>query len=147
MNGTLPPYEDMELLAVINPASYAAAQNTAWVNVGKYAGVCALVCTGLIAATGTFDAEVRQAQDSSGTGAKDIGAAPGKAITQQIDTNDNRAFWINVRNQELDADNGFEHVRLELTPATAATLAQAYLFGYGARFKPVPTTNFAQIVP
>jgi cell wall assembly regulator SMI1 len=145
MNGALPQYEDLELLAVINPASYNSAQATAWIDVGKYAGVFALIQTGLIAATGTFDAEIRQAQNSGGTGAKDIGA--GKAITPQIDTNDNRNFWINVRNQELDADNGFEHVRLELTPAVAATLASAMLFGYGARYKPVATTNFNQIVP
>jgi hypothetical protein len=103
----------------IRPASYSSAQSGGWTLVDARAPLVYFLNWGDIASTGTLDAKVEQATDSSGTGAKDI---TGKAITQQADTDDNNEAMISVERTELDTANNFVYARITVTPATAATI-------------------------
>lgn len=82
----------------------------------------------------TVDAKIRQAQDGSGTGVKDIAGA---AITQYTAGDDNKWATIDVDAAKLDINNGFNHVALVITVGngtTGAVVAGALL--QEARHKP-----------
>jgi hypothetical protein len=86
------------------------------------------------------DAKLQQATDSTGTGAKDI---PGKAIVQLLAAGgNNRQALIEVRDTELDVNNGYAFVRLSVTVASAASLVQAVVIGHNPIF--VPGSGFNQ---
>lgn len=129
-------------LGQVSPISSAAANSSSWVNVADMARIVAIIQTGLIAATGTFDAKLEQATSSGGAGAKDI---TGKAITQLADTGDNKNLVIDCRADELDVNGGFKFVRLTLTGATAATVMAGILLGTPA-YKPGVQTNWTQAI-
>lgn len=66
----------------------------------------------------TVDAKLRQAQDASGTGAKDI---TGAGVTQFSGTDDNKWASIDVDAAKLDINNGFTHVELLITVGDGTT--------------------------
>jgi hypothetical protein len=137
--------ELLSVLATIDPASQAAgAASTGWVPVANYFGFLALVQTGVLGTSGTVDAKLQQALDSSGTGAKDIS---GKAITQIVKaTGDNKQALINVKPEELDTVNGFGFVRLSVTVGVAASQTSAQVLGLNPRFAPADASNQAAVV-
>jgi len=92
----------------------------------------------------TVDAKVQQAQDTSGTGSKDI---TGKAITQIVKaTGDNKQALINVKPEDLDTVSGFGFVRLSVTVGVAASQTAAQVLGINARELPANTANQAAVV-
>ena len=92
----------------------------------------------------TLDAKLQQAQDASGTGAKDL---TGKAISQltQAASGSARQALINVRPEDLDVTNGFAYVRLTVTVGVAASLTAAQLLGVNPRFAPGDASNQAAV--
>lgn len=63
-------------------------------------------------AVGTsLDAKITQAQDSGGTGAKDV---PGAALTQVVTGGANKMATIDIGPGALDDKNGFKYVRVEV---------------------------------
>lgn len=136
MNINVKPATRAPIVGVINPASLTAnTYTTAWVSMATFANVLAIIAVGAMTTNGTLDAKFEQAQDSGGTGAKDIA---GKAITQltQAGTDSNKQVELNVMSEDLDVNNSFTHVRLSVTTATAASLAAAVLLGFNARYQP-----------
>lgn len=129
-------------LGQVSPISSSAANSSSWVDVSNMARIVAIIQTGLIAATGTFNAKLEQATSSGGAGAKDI---TGKAITALDDTGDNKNLVIDCRADELDVNNGFKFVRLTLTGATAASLMSGILLGTPA-YTPAVQTNWTQAI-
>lgn len=125
--------ERLAVLAVLNPADLGvAAASTPWLNMAQHNRIVALILGGAI--TGTLDAKLEQATDAAGTGAKDI---TGKALTQFAATDDNKQAAINLRQDQLDMANGFDHVRLTLTPTGGTTnLAGAVVLGGDSRYSP-----------
>lgn len=135
-NANILPSSRISVQAVLNPVSQTAATvTTGWVNAAAFGYLLALLAVGAMSSSGTLDAKLQQASDSSGTGAKDI---TGKAITQltQAGTDSNKQVMINCRPDELDTTNGFTHVRLSVTAATAASLIFAAIFGLDAHYAP-----------
>ncbi len=132
-------------LAKIDPASYAAEQNTARVFVGNYHRFGVLLSVGAIAAGGTLDMDIEQHTASAGGTTKNI---TGKSITQltQAGGDGNDLVWVEVQCEELDVDGGFDYVSVEVTPATAASIFGVVLWGLIPRFPPVPTTNWTETV-
>jgi hypothetical protein len=115
------PSEVVGIVGNIDPDAYAASTVTSgWIAAKNYLAFAALVLAGDLGASATLDAKLEQAQDASGTGAKDI---TGKAITQltQAGTDSNKQVIINLRPEELDVDNAFTHFRLSMTVATATS--------------------------
>ena len=137
--------ELLSVLATLDPASQAVgAASTAWVPVASYFGLLAMVQTGVLGTSATVDAKVQQAQDSAGTGAKDIS---GKAITQIVKAmGDNKQALINVKPEELDTVNGFDFVRVTVTVGVAASITSAQLLGVIPRYAPAEVDNQAAVV-
>ena len=136
LNGLLS--EDVAVDGVIDPdANAAGTLLTAWIPIAKYGQLLAIVAAGDLGVSATIDAKLRQAKDSSGTGAKDIA---GKAITQltQAGTDkSNKQALLNIRAEELDRNNGFTHVALSMTTAVATSDSGAIVIGTRSRFSPV----------
>ena len=132
------------ILGTIDPASTAAGTVlTAWVPVAKFHSFAAILLTGALGASATVDAKLRQATDSSGTGAKDI---TGKSITQLVKaSHDNKQAVIECKADDLDTAGGFTHVALSVTVGTAASLLAAVLLGHNARFQPASDFDDADV--
>jgi hypothetical protein len=137
--------EKLAILATLDPASVAASTVVSnWVSVANFHSISALIQTGVLGASATIDAKLRQATDSSGTGAKDV---TGKAITQIVKASgDNKQATIELRGEDLDVSNGFAYVALSLTVGTAASIVGAALFGANPRFETASAFNQAAVV-
>ena len=137
--------EQLSILATLDPGNQApGVANTGWVPLSTHHGLLALVQTGALATGATVDAKLQQAQDASGTGAKDVA---GKAIAQltQASNGANRQALINLRSEELDVNNGFAYVRLVVTVAAAAANTSAQLMGVNPRLASAETANQAAV--
>lgn len=135
-NPNVKPSDRAPIMRVLNPISQGAATvTTGWVSLATFDKARAILLVGDMTLNSTVDAKLQQASDSAGTGAKDI---TGKAITQLTDAgaDDNKQVEINVRSDELDVANGFNHVRLSVTVAVAASVIAALIEGYDARYAP-----------
>ena len=136
--------EELSILASFDPISQAAATvTTGWVSVANFHAFLAVIQTGVMGASATLDAKVQQAQDSGGTGAKDV---TGKSITQIVKaTGDNKQALINFKPEDLDNANNFSYVRLSLTVGTAASVISATLYGVNPRYATAETFNQAAV--
>ncbi len=138
--------EQFATLAVLAPASVAASTVlTSWVPVSEYHSIAALIDTGVLGASATVDAKLRQATDASGTGAKDV---TGKALVQIVKaTGDGKQASIEMRSDDLDVNGGFTHVALSVTVGTAASLLSARLIGANPRnLLPTNAATVVQVV-
>lgn len=122
-----------------------ATTDSAWVSLSTYHRAWLVVNVGDMGQASTLDVSIRQAQDNAGTGAA---AIVGKAITQltQAGGDGNDLVCIELQTEELDVDNGYEFVGVRVVVAGAAVELGWTLYGCSARFKPVPTTNWTEIV-
>lgn len=130
------PSSNAVLVGVIDPDAYGAGTVTSgWISMQDKEAIQALISVGTMAATSTLDAKIEQATDSSGTGAKDI---TGKAITQltAAGTDSDKQAVINVFDSELDIVNEFDHVRLSMTVAVAASDAGAVILSQAPVYYP-----------
>ena len=137
--------ELLSILATLDPGNQApGVANTGWVPLSTHHGLLALVQIGALATGATVDAKLQQAQDASGTGAKDVA---GKAIAQLIQASNgaNRQALINLRPEELDLNNGFAFVRLVVPVAAAAANTSAQLLGVNPRLASAETANQAAV--
>jgi len=130
----LNPSQRVAVVGLIAPVSASAGTvTTGWVDMRDFLTVMALVSVGVLGSSATVDAKIQQASDGSGTGAKDVA---GLAITQltQASSDSGKQAAINVRQDDLDRENGFRFVRLSLTVATAASLVSAIMLGFDPRY-------------
>lgn len=133
MNGNVKPSDRAAVVGVIDPDLNAAgAVSTGWVDASLFHSFLAVVMAGALGSSATLDAKLEQATDGSGTGAKDIA---GKAITQLTDggSDSDKQALINLFSDELDINNGFTHVRLTMTVATASSDSAGLLLGLDPR--------------
>lgn len=143
------PSERAAVVGVIDPdANTAATYLTEWVPAKNFSKFLAVIMAGDLGASATIDAKIRQATDSSGTGAKDVS---GKAITQltKAGSDDNKQALINFSAADLDINNDFTHVALSMTVGTATSDSGAALLGFDPRFGPASdndTTTVDEIV-
>lgn len=138
--------EDMSPLAIhYSQTRQVAAHVSAWVNMENYHRAWLLLNLGTMGVNATVDAILQQAQDAAGAG---VVAIAGKAIAQltQAGGDANSLVCIELQTEELDVDNGFEFIRFVVTIAVADCVYGAELFGTCSRYKPVPITNWAEIV-
>lgn len=139
--------EELALLAQHDPRTRQVATHVSgWVLMENYHRAWLHLKVGDLGAAATLDAGIQQAQDAAGTGVK---AITGKTITQLTQaggdgTDDD--CCIELQTEELDVDNGFEYIRFYVTIAVADCTYAATLFGACGRYKPVPTTNWTEIV-
>jgi hypothetical protein len=124
--------EKLAVLATLDPASQSAGTVvTSWVKASDFHSIMALIQTGVLGASATVDAKLRQATDSSGTSAKDVA---NRSITQIVKASgDNKQALIEMRTDELDSANGFNYVALSVTVGTASSIVGAALIGGNPR--------------
>lgn len=143
MNPNIKPSDEAVLVGVIDPdLNTAATYTTGWINMGLFEAIQAIILAGALGTSATLDAKLQQATDASGTGVKDI---TGKAITQltEAGTDSDKQAIINCHSDELDVNNGFSHVRLSMTVATASSDSGAVVLGHHARYQ--PATDIASV--
>ena len=137
--------DSVALVATIDPDAYTAAAYTSdYVDMSKFHRIQAMVLVGDMGASGTIDAKLVQATDSSGTGSKDIS---GKAITQltQAGSDDNKQAIINLHMSELDLDNNFDFCALTVTVAAATSDMGAVIIGVDARHDPATASDLSTV--
>ncbi len=138
--------ESLAILGAVNPSSQAVGSAaTGWISAANVERLLGVVQVGTFGAAATVDASIQQAQDAAGTGAKAIGTGKAIATLAAAGGNDVQAT-IDVRTEELDANNGFDYVQLTLTVGVAATETSAVLIGGEARFEPAGALNSASVV-
>ncbi len=134
MNGNLKPSDRAAIVGVIDPdLNTAGTVTTDWIDLTEFHALLAIVMAGALGSSATLDAKFEQATDASGTDAKDV---TGKAITQKTqagtDKSDTQAL-INLTADDIDFNNGFTHVRLSMTVATASSDSAALVVGLDPR--------------
>ncbi len=139
------PSEETALVGVIDPDATAASTVTsAWIKAADFFSFMAVVFAGTLGASATVDAKLEQATDSSGTSAKDI---TGKSITQltQAGTDDDKQSIINLRQEELDVQNGFDYFRLSVTVAIATSDVGGVVLGCHPRRAPASDFDLSSV--
>lgn len=131
---TVRPAQRVAVVGAIDPdASAAGTYTTGWVSMATFSSLMAVVMAGTLGSSATLDAKLEQAQDGSGTGAKDIANS---AITQltQAGTDSDKQAVIQCFAEDLDLVNAFTHVRLSMTVGTATSDVAALLLGLDPRY-------------
>jgi len=139
------PSEKVAVLATVDPDVLTAAAHTSdYVSLADFESIMAIVMAGTLGSSATMDAKLVQATDASGTDSKDI---TGKAITQltEAGTDSDKQAIINCRAEELDLDNGFTHVALTITVATASSAGGGVILGLNPRYAPASDNDLASV--
>ena len=137
--------EQFAILGRTGPVNANAAQ-TAWISVSNFHRLLALIDTGANV-NGILNAQLLQALDASGTGAKPITGANGqaKALTPiAAGTAANVQALIDCSVDEMDTNNGFAFVLLQINLSSAGLIA-GLLLGINARFEPANSLNAASV--
>ena len=144
MNTNILPSEQIGVLDTINPAGYVVgATNTAWLDHKNFFTMCVLFAVGALAANGTVTLKLQQATSSAGAGAKDIA---GKTVTLTKAANDdNKQAMINLRQEELDVNGGFNYVRAVMTVAGAQAGAFVTVLGLNPTRGPASDENDSDV--
>ena len=137
--------EKVAVGGTIDPdATGASTVVSDYMSMADFEQALAIIMTGTLGASATVDAKLVQATDSSGTGSKDI---TGKAITQLVKaSNDDDQVTIDCRAEELDIDNGFDHVAISLTVGAATSDVGALLLGLNPRYAPASDNQLSSVV-
>lgn len=142
---TINPSDRAAVAGVIDPDAYSTGtQTTGWIDMGKFAAIMAIVQAGTLGASATIDAKLEQAQDSSGSGAKDVSGSDITQLTKAGSDDDKQAI-INCWSEDLDLENSFTHVRLSITVGTAACDAGGLVLGFDARYAPASDNDLASV--
>jgi len=114
------------------------------VSLANYARAVVVIQVGEMQTSATFDVDVEQATDTSGTSAK---AITDKSITQmtQAGGDGDETALVEILCDELDVDNGFDCINVEVTVGTDAVEASVLVLGFCAHYEPV-THGYAEVV-
>ena len=138
--------EQFAILGRTGPVNANAAQ-TAWISVSNVHRLLALIDTGANV-NGVLNAQLLQALDATGTGAKPIIAVNGQAKALApiaAGSAANVQALIDCSVDELDTNNGYAFVQLQITLSSAGLIA-GLLLGINARFEPASSLNAATVV-
>jgi len=114
--------------------------STSWVPMADFDRIYAKVILGTWNASDDLDeCKLQQASDSSGTGVKDLTSdeSGGNYDTDNPVDADGNTVVLEAKAEDLDAANGFNHVRLYVAEAgnTGVDNITGVLIRYGARYK------------
>lgn len=138
-------FEEWNLLGRIVPASYTTEQNSGRFDVAKYRRIVVIYELGVLGTNTTLDSDIEQADAASGGTLK---AITGKSIAQltQAGSDGGKAVGMEIRTEELDTNNGFHWLNVELTPATSTAIVSVLVLGGGARYEPVSTSGWDEVI-
>lgn len=149
MNQNIRLTEQLAILAALDPASQAVGTvTTPWVSLGNFDSVLAILDVGVFGASGTVGAALLQATTNTGTGSKAVADVYGnpKAISALAAAGgNNRQVTIECRDTDLDANNGFGYVALQITVGAAASILSALLLGGNSDYAPASAFNASTV--
>jgi hypothetical protein len=137
--------EQFAVLGRTGPLNANAGQS-AWIAVGNFHRLLALVDTGANM-NGILNAQLLQALDATGTGAKPITGANGQAKALSpiaAGASANIQALIDCSVDEMDTNNGYAFVQLQVIGSSAGLFA-GLLLGINARFEPANSLNAASV--
>ncbi len=136
------PSEQAAVVATIDPANQNnSTQVSDWVDLRKFHQVLFVLLLGAVDAAIT--AKLREATDSSGTGAQDL---TGKAMTALGASDDNKQVVFNLKAEELSVNSGYTHAALSVTIANGATnILGALALGMHPRFGPASDDDLVSV--
>ncbi|WP_045726752.1 MULTISPECIES: hypothetical protein [Xanthomonas] len=138
--------EQLAIVGSTSPVNANTAQ-TDWIAVSNVHRLLALIVIGANVG-GVLNAQLLQALDATGTNAKLITAANGqaKALTPiTIGNAANLQALIDCSVDELDTNNGYAFVQLQITLSSVGTIA-GLLLGINPRFEPASALNAASVL-
>lgn len=139
------PSEVCAVLGTIDPVSQGAATVLSdYVDMSKWGKLMVILSVGVLGASATVDAKLRQATDGSGTGVKDITGTSIATLTQ-AGTDDNKQVIINLDSQALDRANNFDFAALSVTVGVAACLISAVVLGFEPKFAPANDNDITSV--
>ena len=115
MSMRLSEHASFDLLETSDIGGTNAQNSGGWLPMKNYSRVCAYVEIGTWDSSDDLDeCRLQQATDSSGTSAKDLttDASGGDYDTDAPIDSDGDFCIIEARAEDLDVDNGFDHIRL-----------------------------------
>ena len=141
------PSEKVAILGTIDPdVTVASTVVSDYGSMADFESIMFVLTVGTLGASATIDAVVQQATDSGGTGAKNLTTS--KAITQMTqagtDQSDTQVV-INVRAEDLDMANSFDHVAISVTVGTATSDIGAVVLGLNPRYAPASDNDIASV--
>lgn len=137
--------EQFAILGRTGPLNANAGQS-AWISVSNFHRLLALIDTGANL-NGSLNAQLLQALDATGAGAKPITGANGlaKALTPIAAGNAaNIQALIDCSVDEMDTNNGYAFVQVQITSSSAGLFA-GLLLGINARFSPANSLNASSV--
>ena len=135
------PSELITLLATIDPAVQPTGVIVSnFVPVKNHHTFMSVVSVGAVGVGGTVDVKFRQAQDATGTNAKDIA---GKAIVQMVTSS--RQSIVNMKTGDLDTENNFAFIAVQLTVGIASSAVGVSVIGTNPRFADAAALNPASV--
>ncbi|WP_045761672.1 hypothetical protein [Xanthomonas albilineans] len=138
--------EQLAIVSSTGPVNANAAQ-TDWIAISNVHRLLALIVVGTNVG-GVLNAQLLQALDATGTNAKPITAANGqaKALTPiTIGNAANLQALIDCSVDELDTNNGYAFVQLQITLSSAGPIA-GLLMGINPRFEPASALNATSVL-
>ena len=133
-------YEEWALIATIDPQDGNAVDpSTDEIDMSKWEEVVFVLLTGLVAASGTCDFKIREANTSGGT----FSDISGKAITQLTATSDNIQTITHLLPEELSA--GYRYVKGVMDNSAHSQLVGVVAFGR-AKYQPSSDNDLASVV-
>ena len=141
------PSEKVAILGTIDPdVTVASTVVSDYGSMADFESIMFVLTVGTLGASATIDAVVQQATDSGGTGAKNLTTS--KAITQMTqagtDQSDTQVV-INVRAEDLDMANSFDHVAISVTVGTATSDIGAVVLGLNPRYAPASDNDITSV--
>lgn len=139
------PSEKAAVVGVIDPDAYTAdSYSTGWIDMKLFGALMATVMAGTLGTSATIDAKFEQATSAAGANPKDV---TGTAITQltQAGTDSDKQAVINLRESDLDVDNGYRFARLTVTVGTATSDMGALVQGFFSDQEPASDNDASTV--
>lgn len=136
--------EVAELLAEISPAAYATEQNTGYVSLSDFHRAVVIIQCGALG--GDVDVDIEEATDTAGTTPQAFDGG-GKDTTLTNGTDDDGTTVIEIRTEELDVNDEYDCINVELTPAAqTSSIFGVQVWGLVPRHAPADTTILNAVV-
>ncbi len=129
--------------AIAPRAAPVGAVSSPWFDMQKLFTAMAAINVGAFGAGATIDAQIEQATDAAGTGAKPV---PGSQIAQLLAAGgDNRQVVIDHRQEDMDRNADYRFFRLTITVGGAATQVSAVILGADFRYGSATANDAASV--
>lgn len=138
--------DNVAVIGAIDPdVLTATTHDSDWVDVSKFHTILVVAMAGTLGSSATFDVDVRQATDSSGTSAKAISGASATQLTQAGTDESDSQVVLSIQSDALDVDNDFQYLGVRITVGTASSDGGCVILGVGPRVGPASDNDSADV--